>query len=101
MVFILIGLALAVPVFAAQLLLCFFAKKTAVKLIPIYCSVVCAILLFLMYFGGFGTWSAGILGNGQELAAGILGIIVGVSMVGIILGWGIWIIYYFVKRAKN
>ena len=98
MAFILIGLALAVPVFAVQLLFCLFAKKIAVKLIPLYCAVACAILLFLMYFGAFGTWSAGILGNGQELAAGLLGIIVGVSAVGIVLGWIAWAVYRFVKK---
>ena len=101
MEFILIGLVLAIPVCIIQLLFCFFAKRIVFKLIPIYCSVICAILLFLMYFGVFGTWSAGILGNGQELAAGILGIIVGVSMIGIILGWGVWIAYRFIKKAKN
>ena len=98
MVFIWIGLGLSVPVFAVQLLFCFFAKKTAFKLIPLYCAVACAILLFLMYLGAFGTWSAGMLGNGQELAAGLLGIIVGVSTVGIVLGWIAWAVYRFVKK---
>lgn len=100
MEFILIGLGLAAPVFIIQLLFCFLAKRIAVKLIPIYCSVICGILILLMGLGVFGTWSAGILGNGQALAAGIIGIILGVSIVGIILAWIVWAVIYLSKK-KN
>ena len=84
--------------FAVQSLLCFKAKKFTVKLIPVFVSAVLALLLALMFFGVFGEWSAGILGNGQELVAGFLLIILGFGFIGDIIAWVLW--FACVKTKK-
>ncbi len=85
---------------AVQLLCCFKAKKTAVKLIPVFAAAVLAALLIMMYLGVFGRWSAGFLGNLQEFIAGFRLIILGVGFAGDIAAWAVWLIYKIV-RNKN
>lgn len=77
--------------FAVQSLFCFKAKRFAVKLIPVYVSAVLALLLALMFFGAFGTWSVDILGDGQELVAGFFLIILGCGFIGDIVAWALWL----------
>ena len=84
--------------FAVQSLFCFKAKRFAVKLIPVYVSAVLALLLALMFFRAFGQWGAGILGNGQELVAGFLLIILGFGFIGDIIAWALW--FACVKTKK-
>ena len=84
--------------FAVQSLFCFKAKRFAVKLIPVYISAVLALFFALMYFGAFGQWSAGLLGNGQELVAGFFLIILGCGFIGDIVAWALW---FACAKMKN
>lgn len=84
--------------FAVQSLFCFKAKKFTVKLIPVFVSAVLAVLLVLMFFRAFGVWNVDMLGNGQELVAGFLLIILGFGFIGDIIAWVLWIACVKVKK---
>lgn len=78
-------------VFALQLLLCFKARRTAVKLIPLILIGVGLIFCAAIYLGLFGTYSAGSI-SGNQLVALILTLILSVTAAGILLAWGVYAI---------
>ena len=77
--------------FGLQLLLCFKAKHTVVKLIPLFPIGAGLVLCGAMYLGLFGSYSAGAI-SGNQLVALILALIMGVAAVGILLAWGVYAI---------
>ena len=89
----------SIPIFALQLILCFKAKKKAVKLIPLYLVLFGAFLGVAEYIGLFGTSSAGVI-SGNSLVGEIILAVVGTVFIGVILAW---FIYWLVnlKRSKQ
>ena len=89
----------SIPIFALQLILCFKAKKKAVKLIPLYLVLFGAFLGAAEYIGLFGTSSAGAI-SGNSLVGEIILAVVGTVFIGVILAW---FIYWLVnlKRSKQ
>lgn len=78
-------------VFGLQLLLCFRAKRTVVKWIPLILIGAGLVLCGGIYLGLFGVYSAGAI-SGNQLAALILALILGVTAAGILLAWGVYVI---------
>lgn len=85
------GMIGLITVFSLQLLLCFRATRTAVKLIPLILIGAGLIFCAAIYLGLFGVYSAGAI-SGNQLAALILALILGVSAAGIGLAWGVYIL---------
>lgn len=82
---VVIGAIGALLFFGLQFLF-FRAKRTAVKLIPVYLILLCAVYCAAMYAGLFGTSSMGVLA-GHEIVALICAVVVGIASVGVALAW--------------
>lgn len=91
-----VGLALAVVFFAVQLLLCFKAKRTVIRMLPLYFILTCMGFILLLCTGVFGTGS-GFLGNGHHIVAIILGIVVGIAGAGVAVAW---VVYGVCQKRK-
>ena len=91
-----VGLILAVIFFVIQLLLCFKAKKTIIKRIPLYMILLFSAFVLLICMGLFGEGS-GFLGNIHLMVAAILAIVGGVTALGILAAW---IVYKLYTRKK-
>lgn len=91
-----------IPALIIQLLFCKFAKHMVFKLIPVYVDVICAVLLVMMYFGAFGTWSGGfMIANGHEFTAGLLGTFLGIAFIGDIVAWCIYLSLRKTLKKEN
>ncbi len=87
----------SVPMFALQLVLCFKAKKTAVKLIPLYLVLLGALRGGAEYVGLFGSYSAGAI-SGNGLVGLFILAVVGTAFAGVLLAW---FIYWLVSLKKK
>ena len=78
--------AICISFFAAQLLLCFKTKRTAIKLIPAYLILLCALPAALLYAGVLGT---GFL-NAEQIVAALLAMGMGAATVGNAIAWAVY-----------
>lgn len=85
---IVIGIVGAVLFFAIQLVLCFKAKRTGVKLIPAYIILAC-VLFMVADFAGALEYSGFI--SGQGILAMMLAVVVGIALVGEVAAWTIYL----------
>ncbi len=93
----LLGGVLLVVLFVFQLFLCKKARRTSVKLIPLYGLLLMVGVVLLTCLGVFGTGN-GFIGNINILVAEILAIPAVFYLVGIVAAW---IVYYCqLKRRK-
>lgn len=92
-----VGLALAALLFAVQLLLCFKAKRTVVRMLPLSLILICMGFILLLCTGVFGTGS-GFLGNVHLIAAIILGIVAGIAGAGVAAAW---VVYWVCQKRKS
>ncbi len=83
--------------FAIQFILCFKAKRITVKCIPIYLALLGGAYCLALWAGLWGSYSAGAI-SGNQLAAYICGIVVGIASLGIVIAW---ILYGVISRARN
>jgi len=79
-----------------QLLFCFLAKRTSIKLIPVYVITFCLLLAGLLYTGVFGEIGTGFL-SAEKILAILLAMGSGAALAGDTLAWGV---YGFVKRKR-
>lgn len=79
----------SIPMFILQLLLCFKAKKMAVKLIPLYLVLFGAFLGGGEYIGLFGTYSAGAI-SGNGLVGLFILAVVGTAFIGMLSAWVVY-----------
>jgi quinol-cytochrome oxidoreductase complex cytochrome b subunit len=87
-----VGVILAIILFVIQLLLCFKARKAGVKRIPLYFALVCCVLCAMLFMGILGKGSSGsALGNVHQIVALILAIVAGISFIGIVAAWIIYL----------
>lgn len=93
---LLAGFILAVAFFAIQLFLCFKAKRSSVKRIPLYIVLLIVGFALLICTRIFGTGS-GFLGNANLIVAAILAIIVAIASIGIVFAW---VVYKINKKHK-
>lgn len=94
-----LGAVLAIAFFVIQLLICFKARKTTVKRIPLYFILVCCVLCAMLFMGIFGTGSGGsALGNVHQLVALILAIVAGISLIGVVAAWIVYKICVRIRR---
>ena len=91
-----LGLLGAALFFGLQCLFCFKAKKTAVKLIPVYITLLGLLLCVLMYLGVFGNWSGGFIGNVNRIFAVVFGVIIIIAAIGETAAW----VLYWLKKRK-
>ena len=93
-------ISLAAVAFIVQLLLCFKAKRLAVRLIPAY--AVCGVLAYgaAVFFGVFGTYSMGAV-SGNEIAGIVVFISAGVIAVGPLLAWAAYGIAVAVGKYRE
>ena len=84
-----VGLICAILFFIVQLLLCFIAKKNAIKLIPVYLILSGFAFCLAMYCGLFGTGSF----CGHMIGALILAIVVVIACIGESMAWVVYGIY--------
>jgi hypothetical protein len=84
-----VGPLLAVAFYGIQLLLCRKAKHLQIKLIPLYLFLALFVFLVLLYMGVFPGRSEG-LANAHELAALILAIAFGISVIGVYAAWMVY-----------
>ena len=91
-----IGLAGGILFLAIQLLFCFKARKTFVKLIPVYIIILGISFCFAIYCGIMGI-SSGFIGNANKIAALILAMVIGIICMGETVAWVIYGLY----RRKN
>ncbi len=87
-----VGLVLAAAFFSIQLLLCFKAKKTIIKQIPLYMILLFSAFVLLICIGLFGEGS-GFLGNIHLMIAAILAIVGGIASIGILAAWIVYKLY--------
>jgi len=92
-----IGGAGALIYFVAQLAFCLKAKRTAIKLIPLYVFLIPVIYLALIVFGAFESQPVGVL-DGNMIVALLLGCIIGIAAIGEILAWTV---YGVVRHRRN
>jgi small-conductance mechanosensitive channel len=92
-----IGLVCAILFFAIQILLCFKARKTVVKLIPVFFIFMGLILCLLLYSGIMGTGS-GVIGNVNQIVALLFTIVIGIACIGDIAAWAVYGIYQRAHR---
>ena len=83
--------------FALQLILCFTAKKTAVRLIPVYVIVV-GYAVALLFLAGIIHIDGGFI-DGDALGAAVVAIASSVTAVCVAIAWGVYLIVR--KRRKN
>ena len=93
-----VGIILAVVFFMIQLLLCFKARQTNVKRIPVYFILLCGLLCFMLFIGAFGSGSGGVIANVNQLIASILAIVVGIALIGVVTAW---IVYKICIRRRK
>lgn len=91
---------MAVVLFAIQLLLCFMAKKTVVKMIPSFFIALYAAFILLICTGIFGKGS-GFVGDVQLIVAAILAIVLSVALIGIIAACIVYCIYAKAKKSQS
>lgn len=91
-----VGGVLLGVLFVFQLFLCNKARRTSVKLIPLYGLLLMVGIALLICLGVFGTGD-GFLGNVNVLVAEILAIISMFSLVGIGAAW----IVYFCRLKRR
>ena len=96
-----IAIAGSVIFFLFQLIFCLKAKSILYKLIPVYMAVAVAVCALLLYLGVFGTFSAGMLGNGHQLLAGICLFLDLFACTGIAFGWGVYLLRNNIIRLNQ
>lgn len=85
------GIIGALLMFAIQLTFCCKAKRTAVKLIPVYFILLCALFTAAIYAGVFGYGSGFIASN--SIVAMILVVVIGIALIGEVLAWVVYRVY--------
>lgn len=92
-----IGVMGGVILFAIQLMFCFKARGLAIRLIPVYLVLLGGVFCLALWAGWLGSSSAGAI-SGNQLAAYVLGAVVGISSMG--LG-GAWVVYGALTRKQR
>ena len=83
------AILLSVIFFGIQLFLCGKARKTSVKLLPLYTVLLLGGFSLLIASGILGAGS-GFLGNVQLIVAGILAVLVAAAALGMAIAWTIY-----------
>ena len=96
-----IAVGLFIISYLIQLLLCFKAKCTQIKLIPFYFGLALAFLGFMFYAEFFGNMSMGMLGNGHSFLAMIIWIAVLIIYIGLLLAKITHSIIKFTQRRND
>ena len=97
---IVIGAIGALLFFGIQLTLCFKAKRLAVKCIPLYLVLLGGGYALALWTGLLGTYSAGAI-SGNQLAAYVCGIVVGIASSGIALAWIGYLVVFQIRNHKD
>ncbi len=84
---IMIGILFALICFAIQFVLCRKVSSLILRLIPAFLILTGAFFSLLLYFGVFGTFSAGMLGNGHQLLALICLLVLGIACLSVAAAW--------------
>ena len=92
-----IGGAGALIFFVAQLAFYLKAKKTVIKLIPLYVFFIPVIYCALLGLGAFESQPVGVL-DGNKLVALFLGVIIGIAAIGELLAW---VVYENIKHGRK
>ena len=95
----LLGGVLLIVLFVFQLFLCKKARKTSVKLIPLYGLLLMVGAVLLTCLGVFGTGD-GVIGNINMLVAGILAIPAVFYSVGVVAAWIVYYCQFQLKRRR-
>lgn len=97
MYFIVASIVCAVIFFVLQLVFCYKGKKTLVKCIPVYLIILGALNCVANYMGLYGSYSAGAI-SGNEIAAIVGGIFVGIGSIGVLLAWTVYGIIHLIHN---
>ena len=92
------GILFALICFAIQFVLCRRASSLPLRLIPAFLVLLGTFFSLLLYLGVFGTFSAGMLGNGHQLLALICLLVLGVAALSV---GAAWIISHFLPKRDH